>query len=553
MKKFVKISLIVVAALVLAPAAILTALYRSADMGQPADAVNLADWPVADSAGVRTCPGGSLRQNGHGLWEMYLEGAPLERGVAFGRLAEDLLLHQETVFVDQIREFIPSDSYLKFLRFFLVVFNRNLGEYVPEEFRREIYGVSLSCTHAYDDIGTPYERQLNYHAAHDIGHAMQQYMLVGCSSFGVWDGASADSALIVGRNFDFYMGEGFARDKLVSFVRPDEGHPYASVGWAGMVGVLSGMNREGLTVTINAAKGPMPTSAATPISILAREILQYAATIDEAYEIARRRRTFVSESMLIGSARDGRAAVIEKTPSRTALYESPSDRVICTNHYQSQEFAEDKANLENIAQSDSPYRFRRIASLLDAQGAITPASAAAVLRDRLGERGEDIGLCNEMSVNQSIAHHSVIFKPSEGLMWVSTAPWQSGEYICYDLNAIFGGPLPDGRIDVADAAIAADSLFLARDYRRVAEYRSLASSIRRSIRSGNPLPEDSLDRFHAVNPEMFYVYQLAGEYYDRFGDTQKAADEWRTALTKEIPRLGERRGIEKQLKKVLTK
>ena len=105
------------------------------------------------------------------------------KGDAIGKLSADLLHHQEKVFVDQIREIIPSDSYLKFLRFFIVLFNRNLGENVPEEYREEIYGISLSCTHDYDFIGTPYERQLNYHAAHDLGHAMQDYMLVGCSSF----------------------------------------------------------------------------------------------------------------------------------------------------------------------------------------------------------------------------------------------------------------------------------------------------------------------------------------------------------------------------------
>lgn len=115
-------------------------------------------------------------------------------GEAIGKLSSDLLYYQEKVFVDQIREIVPSDNYLKFLRYFIVLFNRNLGENVPEEFRDEIYGISLSCTHEYDFIGTPYERQLNYHSAHDLGHAMQDYMLVGCSSFATWGENSADSS-----------------------------------------------------------------------------------------------------------------------------------------------------------------------------------------------------------------------------------------------------------------------------------------------------------------------------------------------------------------------
>ena len=195
-----------------------------------------------------------------------------------------------------------------------------MGENVLEEYRDEIYGISLSCTHEYDFIGTPYERQLNYHSAHDLGHAMQDYMLVGCSSFATWGTQSADSSLLIGRNFDFYVGDAFAENKQVAFYTPDQGYKFASVGWPGMIGVLSGMNETGLTVTINAAKSAVPTGSATPISILTREILQYASTIDEAFAIAQKRKTFVSESILIGSSKDGKAAIIEKSPEKTVLF-----------------------------------------------------------------------------------------------------------------------------------------------------------------------------------------------------------------------------------------
>lgn len=550
MKKFLKYTLFTILGILLLMAGSLAYLYFSADMGEPDVTVDLDNYVAADSAGYRTCNGNFMRQNTQGLWEAYLHGSDLDRGAAMGVMSKDLLYYQEKVFVDQIREFVPSDGYLKFLRFFTVIFNRNLGRYIPQEYRREIYGISLSCTDEYDMIGTPYQRQINYHAAHDIGHTMQEYMLVGCSSFAVWGSGSADSTLLVGRNFDFYVGDDFARNKLVMFVNPDKGYKFVSVGWAGMIGVLSGMNQQGLTVTINAAKGPVPTSAAMPISILAREILQYASTIDQAYEIALKRHTFVSESLLIGSARDGKAAIIEKTPLNTALFRSGSDRIICTNHYQSEEFKDDSRNLENISDSDSPYRYQRIAQLLDSAHQITYTDAANILRDRRGLRGESIGLGNEKSIDQSIAHHSVIFKPQQGLMWVSTSPWQSGEYVCYDINEIFASERITGEITRSNLAIDADSAFLKADYQNIIEYRSQIKTIKQSINHRRELAADSLNRFIAVNPDMYYVYDLLGDYYIKCGgDSAKAEAMWSAALEREIPRTTERRSIEVKLEK----
>lgn len=543
--KYISIGLLAIFVLLVGT---ITVLYISADMGTPKVSVNLKNYQVLDTNGFRTCNGNYLRQSESGLWEAYIHGDPLTRGVAMGRLSQDLLAYQEKVFVDQIKEIIPSESYLKFLRFFTVVFNRNLGKYIPEEYRKEIYGISLSCTDEYNAIGTPYERQLNYHAAHDIGHTMQEYMLVGCSSFAVWDNKSEDSSLLVGRNFDFYVGDDFAKNKLVSFVNPQSGYKFASVGWAGMVGVLSGMNEAGLTVTINAAKGDIPTSAAMPISILVREILQYASTIKEAYAIAQKHHTFVSESLLIGSAKDGKAAIIEKTPSKIGLFESKSDRIICTNHYQSETFRNDPKNIDNIATSDSPYRYRRLEKLLEDKKPLSPNLAAKILRDRLGVNGEDIGLTNEKSLNQSICHHSVIFKPKEGLMWVSTTPWQSGKMVCYSLKNIFENP--DFSRELADKklTIAADSTFIRNDYARIVEFRALAKQIKKSISTDSPLSADSLNKLVAVNPNMYHTYELLGNYYAHFDNPAKAAYYWRMALKKEIPRVNERESIEKKIK-----
>ena len=504
-----------------------------------------------DTLDLRYYDGNFLRHSESGLWELFVKGDAFQRGEAIGKLSSDLLHYQEKVFVDQIREIVPSDSYLKFLRFFIVLFNRHLGENVLEEYRNEIYGISLSCTHEYDFIGTPYERQLNYHSAHDLGHAMQDYMLVGCSSFATWGTQSADSSLLIGRNFDFYVGDAFAENKQVAFYTPDQGYKFASVGWPGMIGVLSGMNETGLTVTINAAKSAVPTGSATPISILTREILQYASTIDEAFAIAKKRKTFVSESILIGSAKDGKAAIIEKSPEKTVLFKGKeSDRLISTNHYQSEEFSKDERNMENIRTSDSPYRFARLEELINENMPIDASKAASILRNHKGLQDADLGLANEMAINQFIAHHSVIFQPEKRLMWVSTSPWQCGKYVAYDLNKIFNDTINlQHEIYSSDLTIPEDKFIDTPEFQHLLTYKKLTPLLLKKIRKKEKIEEHVLKTYEASNPSLYYVYEVIGDYYEAMQQSKQAIAYWQQALKKSIPKLQEKERIQQKIQK----
>jgi hypothetical protein len=316
------------------------------------------------SPGFYTIGNNWFRKSESGLYEMYVEGEPFERGEIAGKLSKELIHHQEKVFTDQIHVLVPSDLFLGILQYFVGWFNRDLDDYVPEENKLEIFGISESASHEFDFIGTPYQRLLNYHAAHDIGHALQNMSLVGCTSFATWGSKTEDQSLIIGRNFDFYVGDQFAENKIIAFYKPSKGNRFMMITWGGMTGVVSGMNSAGLTVTLNAAKSDIAYGSAMPVSLVAREILQYASTIDEAYAIAEKRKMFVAESFLIGSARDKRAAIIEKNSTTQELFTTDSDYIVCTNHFQGKATGNTPLNQEHIRTSASPYRFQRVEELL---------------------------------------------------------------------------------------------------------------------------------------------------------------------------------------------
>jgi len=500
-----------------------------------------------------------LKKNKYGLWEMYVEGKPFERGVTIGKLSEELIRKQEDAFVEQIFKIVPSETYLRFLRYFIAWFDRNLNQYVKEEFREEIYGVSFAFSDDYNFIGTKYQRILNYHAAHDIGHALQdKHLVVGCTSFSAWGLETDDRSLIVGRNFDFYVGDKFAEDKIVCFYNPDKGNKFMMVTWGGMTGAVSGMNEKGLTVTLNAAKSVIPSSAATPISLVAREVLQYAGNIKEAYEIISHRKTFVSESLMIGSAADHQSVLIEKTPVSTQIYRPQKQYLICSNHFQSDTLRNDELNIKNKANSTSAYRYERMTELINNHNPITVAGAADILRNQKGVHDRDLGMGNEKAINQLIAHHSVIFKPEQLKVWVSSSPFQLGEYVCYDLRYIFNstpGLKSNQAINVAGEDIPVDRFLTSDDYQSFLRFRELKIILLKAIKEPEKkqVTANFISEFIRSNPAYYDTYRMVGDYYRVHDDKKKAAENYKLALAKEVATLTEKEEISRQLTEVSEK
>lgn len=487
-----------------------------------------------------------LKKNEFGVWEMYIEGEPYERGLIYGELAKELVQHQEDIFVAQINQFVPSGVWQQFLKLMIGFFNSELPKNIPLENQQEIYGISKSFSDDYDYIASKYMRILNYHAAHDIGHALNDYSMVGCTSFALKGSKTKDQKMIIGRNFDFYVGDAFAEDKLIIFINPTKGYKFASYSWAGFTGVASGLNEKGLSVTINASKSDLPTGSRMPISLLAREILQYASNIDEAIAIAKKRHTFVSETLMIGSAKDGKTILIEKSPGKMGVYDSNNDQLVCANHYQSDVFKNDKINKQNIQDSDSKYRYARVKKLVEKAPAFDTRSVAEILRDQYAENGDTLGMGNPRAVNQLIVHHSVVIVPQDERLYISTTDFQLGQFIGYDLTKTFA----TRKGQIVDTIAAAPFLYSSA-YGKFKEFKKIKQEISAYLMFDKALElePNKVAHFIALNAESYVTYEMLGKYFQKKGDCQQAEKYFTTALSKSVAS----KQIEEELKSLRKK
>lgn len=507
---------------------------------------------ITEADGTRRIGRNWLRQNEHGNFECYIEGNGYRRGQIQGKLMEDLLKEQEVYFIAEVERHVPSSFFRRILSIFISLINNDLDESIPIEFRQEIYGVSEYFSDDYDYIGPKYNRIINYHAAHDIGHAMQNLHLVGCTVVGECESAPNEKKMIIGRNFDFYVGENFAKNKLILFSNPDSGYNSISVSWPGFAGVVSGMNEKGLGIMLNSDKTEVQLSSGTPVSIVARDVLQYASTIEEALDLCAKYRTMVSESFIISSALDGKFAVIEKTPNQTGVYEVESGNLIVTNHFQSTALKDLQINVDHMNSSETVARYNRAAELMDNEDTVNVVSLVEILRDQKGLNELDIGYGNPMAINQLIAHHSIIFDNRELITWLASPPYQLGGYIAYTISDMEEwGPkgLKDNYI-VDSLAVGADTFLFSEDWQQVLKFRKLNQKLINDVANGTTWTDEQIDEYLRLNPQYYESYLSIANYQWSRGERQKSRIMYERALKCEIPHAETKEFISERLLKI---
>jgi isopenicillin-N N-acyltransferase-like protein len=476
-----------------------------------------------------------------GLLVIRLKGAPFDMGYASGKLLEKEMHTLEDEFLVMVRGYVPQQWKLNVLKTYVIFRNRTLSAYVPEDYRLQIYGTTLGCSDVHPELGNYYNRLLNYHAAHDISYMMIDNPLVsraGCTSFGAWGSATKDGHLISGRNFDWEAAEVFSRDRVVILCEPDNGIPFVSLAWASMAGVVTGMNRAGVSVTINGAPSSLPGETATPVAMVARDVLQKAHNLDETLKILREARVFVSTLWLIGSRADGKFIVVEKTPKVTNVREPEGEFIVSANHFQTDKLKDDSRNLRYLEEATSTPRYDRMTGLLQTnRGTINAPLAAEMLRDRKLPNGKFPGNGHRSTVNALIATHSAVMDLTDGIFWAASPPNQLGRFVAFDVND-FDRELPE-------RGVPPDAMLSSGEYENARQSQKLLAAGWRALKTGDlQTALSEAEKAETLNPDFYQNAVLRGRALLGLGRNNEAAQAFEAALAAQPAFLSEQKEIQ---------
>jgi hypothetical protein len=228
------------------------------------------------------------------------------------------------------------------------------------------------------------------------------YRAWGCTTIGAV-GESSDEPLL-GRNLDF-LDMGFVhRYSYVVVAKPEGKEPYVSVSWPGLVGVLSGMNRAGVSLAVMVVHDEHRCEPGVPFQLAFRRALEESKSTDDVTRKLRATKLTVTNNLMVVD-KNGSADVLELAPDGVvARGPDARGRILSTNHFLSPERKESRVSLTYLS---SRRRLAAAEKVCDAAPKITVPVAIEGLRASAGTAGLNV--------------QSMVFQPRSGSLWVALA------------------------------------------------------------------------------------------------------------------------------------
>lgn len=156
--------------------------------------------------------------------------------------------------------------------------------------------------------------------------------MTACSTMTLSASASPDGVARFARNLDFPSFKIADNATVLLIYKPQGKYAFASIGWPGLIGVLSGMNEHGLTIANMEVTRDGRKPTAMPYMVLYRTVLERCRTVDEAIALLRATPRQTENNLMLMDAAGDRA-VAEIYPDRVDVRRSAADRaLISSNH-----------------------------------------------------------------------------------------------------------------------------------------------------------------------------------------------------------------------------
>lgn len=415
-----KRKLIALAVIVLLPLLVHVLIDVTTNVSPPA--VDARRLPMTETDGVRRAGRGWATMRGVRI--VHLRGTPEEIGAQHTSLLHDRMVANEQVLWDAFKEIVPFSPARALMFDIGRVQYRDVSKNFPPARARELAAEAAAFDpDPYADRIPTYQRLSMLHALYDISLSFEHSPLIGCTSFVL----ASDDQAVFARAFDFEAAEVFDDDKAVFVVHEDGKLPFASVAWPGLVGVVTGMNSEGVAISAHGGRAREPVTTGIPVAFSLREALAAAHDADEAAKILSSQDVMVSNIVFVADAK-GRSLVVERAPGVPA-HVRPAP--VVTNHFEGP-LASDPKNIRVRETTSTLARRARMDELLASSARPSVPSAVTILRDHECAGGEACLLGDRRTIDAFIATHGVVADLPHKTLWVSRGPQLSGAFVKVD-------------------------------------------------------------------------------------------------------------------------
>jgi tetratricopeptide (TPR) repeat protein len=487
--------------------------------------------------------GSSVSQVG-GLTVLRLTGPPAALGAAHGRLLATELAAQHAALAPLLRHAVASQVFLDGLTHDWRVGwrYRLLDDGIPGHQLVEIAHLLEGARQAAEDV-PEYEPFVRAQAVLDLGQpapwspGADFRAVARATSFVAALRDPSGDRLLVGRSLALPGavdgGDAAAARPLVSFVRSPEVIAFASVGWPGLVGALTGINAEGIAVLVHPvyAAGMDHVPAAQPAALLARDILENARSLDEAIAVIEHAVPLGAAAFMLIDGPERTWAVVERSPGGSSVRRN--EPAVVTDVFTSEAFADDPENDRATRMRPALLRAGRAEKLLHGRLA-GPADVLAILRDDRDAGGAPLPLGHRGALRDPSAVHTVLLDASTMVLWVADGPDAGGRFRAFDLRHELGN---------APAAPPEDLPALADDEpsgpRSVRRARAHLRRARQVAGAGHvSQARELVMRALILTPDLPEALILAGELARRAGDREAAEGYFRRCLEIGLDDLG---------------